>query len=233
MLANRYSAEWFSHFLHGIPREQTAREAAFVDRHLEPGSLVLDVPCGAGRHARLLAARGHRVIGIDRDPSVLGPAADRSVSWLCADMRAVPLAPGRADAILCLWQSFCYFPAGENAALLRRWADLVRPGGRLVLDLYHREFFTAHQGERWVEHPSGRIRETRAMQGDRLIVDLAYAGQRGGDRFEWQLFTPEEMERLAARCGWQLQLSCAGFDVAQAPDPGRPRVQYLFRRSTA
>jgi SAM-dependent methyltransferase len=37
---------------------------------IEPGE-VLDLACGAGRHARLLAARGLRVLAVDRDPVAL------------------------------------------------------------------------------------------------------------------------------------------------------------------
>jgi len=34
---------------------------------LAPGSRVLDLACGSGRHARLLAAAGHQVVAVDRD----------------------------------------------------------------------------------------------------------------------------------------------------------------------
>lgn len=233
MLTNTYSPAWFSLFLHRISADQTAREVEFIEQHLEPGSFVLDVPCGSGRHARVLAARGHRVIAVDREASILGSPAGPALSWVCADMRRLPLATDRVDAILCLWQSFGYFSAAENSDLLRAWAKLVRPGGGLILDLYHRSFFEAHQGKQWVEHSSGRVRETKTMEGDRLVVELTYEGLGRGDRFDWQLFTPEELEQVASRCGWQLQLACAGFDPKRAPSAQQPRVQYVLRTPLA
>lgn len=42
----------------------------WVERHLPslaPGGRVLDLACGRGRHARLLAAAGHAVVAVDRD----------------------------------------------------------------------------------------------------------------------------------------------------------------------
>jgi SAM-dependent methyltransferase len=40
------------------------------------GAPVLDLACGAGRHARLFLARGHPVLAVDRDLSRLGDLAD-------------------------------------------------------------------------------------------------------------------------------------------------------------
>ena len=42
----------------------------WVVRHLPrlaPGGRVLDLACGSGRHARLLAAQGYKVVAVDRD----------------------------------------------------------------------------------------------------------------------------------------------------------------------
>jgi SAM-dependent methyltransferase len=42
---------------------------------LAPGASVLDVACGAGRHMRWFAQRGHPVIGVDRAPEAIASAA--------------------------------------------------------------------------------------------------------------------------------------------------------------
>ena len=55
------------------------------------GGRVLDVACGGGRHARWLAARGHPVEAIDRDPVALAQlAAIPGVTTRCADIEAGP-----------------------------------------------------------------------------------------------------------------------------------------------
>jgi SAM-dependent methyltransferase len=56
--------------------------------HLIPErGTVLDVACGEGRHARALAARGHRVCAVDRDRGALaGLAGLAGVTALCADL---------------------------------------------------------------------------------------------------------------------------------------------------
>lgn len=56
--------------------------SAWVQRwsHLvPPGATVLDVACGAGRHMRWFAARGHATTGVDRSADALaaaGPAGE-------------------------------------------------------------------------------------------------------------------------------------------------------------
>jgi SAM-dependent methyltransferase len=71
----------------GIPSPWVLRWCALVPN----GAHVLDLACGAGRHARLFAARGARVTAVDRDAEVLaGLAGIRGVRTLQADLEAAP-----------------------------------------------------------------------------------------------------------------------------------------------
>lgn len=75
-MANEYSADWFRIFLSRIPAEQTAREVEFLRRQLPLPShgRVLDLCCGAGRHALPLARAGYCVLGVDRDEAAIARA---------------------------------------------------------------------------------------------------------------------------------------------------------------
>ncbi len=42
---------------------------------IAPHGRVLDLACGSGRHARLLAGRGHAVVAVDRSPGALAALA--------------------------------------------------------------------------------------------------------------------------------------------------------------
>ena len=72
-MPNEYSATWFALFLQPIQRSQTESEIAFIVRHLPRPhyTSVVDLCCGTGRHARLLVARGYRMLGMDRDTAAL------------------------------------------------------------------------------------------------------------------------------------------------------------------
>jgi SAM-dependent methyltransferase len=68
---------------------------------LTPGSTVLDVACGGGRHAHWLAARGHRVTAIDRDATAVA-GLHGVAEVIVADLEQAPwpLAGRHFDAII-------------------------------------------------------------------------------------------------------------------------------------
>lgn len=58
---------------------------------IPPAARVLDIACGNGRHARLLAARGHGVEAVDRDSTRIAALAGvPGVSARCADLENAP-----------------------------------------------------------------------------------------------------------------------------------------------
>jgi SAM-dependent methyltransferase len=231
---HRYSAAWFDRFLRPIPAAQTEAEAIFLERALPlPGySRVLDVCCGLGRHSRALAARGYQVTGVDCDPGLIAEARRLAggVTYYVADMRDLTPIPGVFDAALILWQSFGQFAPAANDAVLAGIAARLRAGGRFVLDINHRAFFAAHTGERRLERDGQVALERTSLAGARLQVTLDY-GSGPPDRFEWELFTPEEIAVRAAPAGLRLLRACSGFDLDRPADPAVPRMQLVFERS--
>ena len=67
-----------------------------------PGRLTLDLGCGEGRVCRDLTARGHRVIGIDASPTLIGAAraAHPEGDYRCLDAAKLPLADGACDLVI-------------------------------------------------------------------------------------------------------------------------------------
>lgn len=232
---NEYTARWFDLFLRPIDQQQTAREVAFVSRHLpQPRySTLVDVCCGSGRHSHQLAAAGYTTIGIDRDARSIAEARARALPserYLEHDMRQLAELGLQADAVLCLWQSFGYFDPATNQAILRDIAAMLPAGGRLMLDIYHRDFFAAHQGTRTFDLSGTQISETKMMVNDRLQVTLAETDGTPIDSFDWHVFTPAECLELAQSAGLTAVLSCTNYDEQQRPAATLPRVQYIFEQ---
>lgn len=100
-------------------------------------SMVLDVACGRGESARVLAARfGCHVVGVDYSSenidraSVLAVDAGLShqVRFVQGDAERLPFAAESFDVVICEC-SLCVFPNLEIA--LQEFRRVLRPGGRL------------------------------------------------------------------------------------------------------
>ena len=136
---DRRAAHFDEDFGHSI---RTAAERAAWDRILDlvlagRGPLdALDAGCGTGFLSFELAARGHRVTGVDFAPAMVAEArrkaAARGVAiWLeSADAEQLPFAPGSFDLVISrhvLWT----LPHPEAA--IDEWIRVLRPGARLVI----------------------------------------------------------------------------------------------------
>lgn len=107
---------------------------------LEPGALVVDVGCGPGQATRSMRARGLRACGFDLSAGMLRSGG---LPGMCqADMRALPLRAGVADAVWCA-ASLLHVPREDVACTLAGFARVLRPGGLMALSVAEGE------GERW------------------------------------------------------------------------------------
>ena len=59
-----------------------------------PTGVTVDLGCGEGRGARELSRLGHRVLGIDRAPSLASAAAARGTPVVIADATRLPVRDG-------------------------------------------------------------------------------------------------------------------------------------------
>ncbi len=105
---------------------------------LPVGSRVLDVPCGQGRHAHLLAEAGYDVDAVDYSRDLLRIArargTGRTLRYTHGDMRRLPSKwKNRFDVVLNLFTSFGFFahPA-DDARVIGEFARVLAPDGRLI-----------------------------------------------------------------------------------------------------
>jgi ubiquinone/menaquinone biosynthesis C-methylase UbiE len=144
------SVEWWQTFFSGIvldmwqqaiPEAHTRAEAEFISSllRLPPGAHILDAPCGEGRIARELAAKGYQLTGVDMAQDFLEMARtkakqrDLTIAFEQGDIRSLRFVDD-FDGAVCWGNSFGYFDDAGNAAMLKSLARALRPGGRLVLD---------------------------------------------------------------------------------------------------
>lgn len=114
---------------------ETAAEAASPwvarwARELPPASRVLDLAAGRGRHARHLAARGHRVEAVDRDVSALGALAGPGLRIREADLEAGPWPYPREAFDAIVVTRYLHRP------LFPRLIEALAPGGLLIYETF-------------------------------------------------------------------------------------------------
>ena len=137
---------WF--YEPALNEERNRDEAAEIVATLgiEPGSAILDAPCGHGRISNLLAADGFVVTGIDVTELFLQRARTDAASigvevdYRRGDLRDLPVS-GPFDAAVCWFTSFGYFDDDDNRKVLREFARVLRPGGRLLIEALHHDGF--------------------------------------------------------------------------------------------
>jgi len=213
---NAYTQRWYDEFLRGVPQEQTEREADFLAR-VVPRGRVIDVCCGLGRHMRALEARGYECVGVEREPALVAEARAAGLDVRELDMRDLRAVEGEFEAVLSMWASFGWFDDKTNAGVLSQLAAKVAPGGRLVLDVWMPAFFETHQGAREIR-PG--IVETKSVRDGRLYVEYDY-----GERFDWQLYEPEELADLS---GLEPITACSDWTETQPLSPDLPRYQLVL-----
>ncbi len=126
---------WYEHLyarVHAILRrtlERPARAAAAV---------ALDAGCGTGFQAAVLEELGYRTHGIDASAALLAIARQRLPAAFFARGRleALPYAAAAFDAVVCCGSTLSFVV--EPAAALTELGRVLRPGGRLLLEVEHK-----------------------------------------------------------------------------------------------
>lgn len=214
-------------------------EAADIARRLaeeHPGArTVLDVGCGTGEHARLLASRtGLQVDGLDLNADFvrLARAKHPTGRFYLGDMTGFAL-PDRYDAVICMFSSIGYVRTLENLErTLRGFAGHLAPGGVVlvepwfppgVLTLGKHSVRSADVGALHVERVASTTVEgsISRLRFDYTITEGART-ERLSELHELGLFTEQETLRAFA---------AAGLDARhEAPSPSN-RGLYVARHA--
>ncbi|HEV2248904.1 MAG TPA: class I SAM-dependent methyltransferase [Candidatus Limnocylindria bacterium] len=137
----RFDREW-----RAFPRVGTAEQELVFARYFDvvPAELLaadrvaLDAGCGGGRWAYQVQRHGPRVVAVDLGRSI--EVAERNtrdtgrVACVQADVRDLPLKPASFDLAYSLG---VLHHVGPTERAVRGLAELVRPGGSLLLYLYY------------------------------------------------------------------------------------------------
>lgn len=224
-----------------VPPQATDSEVAFILRHIgaHPPATLLDVPCGAGRHALALASAGFTVAGVDlsqaalRRAEELAQAAGVHVRLVHSDMTELDVNTPH-DALICMGNSIGYFEPPLTQRLFSRLAGAVRIGGRLILDTsICAESVLPIAAQRSFAFPGGTYEQQITYDAAQSIINtqaqLTLEDQRHELRYRHFVMTSGELVRSLIAAGFDLR-GMYGDTADSAFRPGSPRLLLVAER---
>ncbi|MEU8464563.1 class I SAM-dependent methyltransferase [Streptomyces sp. NPDC029003] len=180
---------------------------------------VLDIGCGAGRHALHLRKEGLDVTGVDSSPGAVAVCRERALPALLGSAGALPCAEGAFDTLLALGANLGLLGGRARAAsTLAEFARVAAPGARLLAtgrdpyastDRVHADY---HEANRRAGRMAGQLR-----------IRIR-SGAIAGPYFDYLYCSLPELEELLAPSGWTLS------EAFESPGGGYGVVLALSRR---
>lgn len=140
--------------------------------------LALDVACGNGEIATMLAGLGVEVVSLGTDPGIIERARHRAAeagqtpTFLLGDMRDVSTYyPKRCDLITCMGNSLSHLTNTDDIlGTLAQFYTLLLPGGMLVIHTLNYDLILEEEGK-WFPLPE--------IMGSGLTVTAKLEGKPG------------------------------------------------------
>jgi len=261
-LGSEWWVEFFDELYHEIysmlqTEDRNRAEAQFIAEILElgPGSRLLDLGCGFARVATHLASMGVEVLCLDFSEKLLSIAlrriydmgVDDRVHLVRGDMRATSLRGSSVDAAIIWFTTFGFFSDEENERILDQLAHVVKPGGRVAIDLFnalralHTAIHSDAEGRRpgftwWSEEGKYLVLEsiefdvlTMRSRSRRVIIDRE-SGARIADRLiDIRMYMPHEIARMLTSRGFEIEKILGNYR-GEPYRPLSPRMIIVARK---
>ncbi|MFJ4692766.1 class I SAM-dependent methyltransferase [Streptomyces sp. NPDC088766] len=197
---------------------------------------VLDIGCGTGVFALLLAERGIEVVGVDPARASVdvarGKPGGERVRWICGDATALP--PLRVD-LATMTANVAQQIVDPRAwrETLRGTYEALRPGGRLVFETRDP---AGRAWEEWNREASYRVTEIPGVGAVESWVQVIEVSE-PLVTFRWtyvfaadgQVLTSDSTLRFRERREVETELIARGYEVEGVRDaPDRPGKEFVF-----
>lgn len=218
--------------------------AGLIEQHAPSAKRVLELGCGTGKHAALLAEKGYEMHGVDRSPTMLEAAHARKHTMAVDIAFRLEFSEGDVrnckagsdfDVVMSLFHVVSYQTTNDDLlAMFRNAHAHLRDGGTFIFDYwYGPAVLTDRPTERTKHMESDAIQVTRyakpVMHPNESIVDVNYTIEitdKASKTLEtlhethhMRYLFAGEIELLARATGFEVQHACEWMTGKQ-PDFG-------------
>lgn len=200
---------------------------------------VLDLGCGGGRHALLLAKMGFQVTGVDQSAKLLSVAVDEAkknglqVKFIKDDIRMV-LFSGKFNLILNVFTSFGYFENDEdNFALFANVEKLLAEDGVFVFDFLNADYVKRNLIPFSKEVIDDMIIEqSRKIEGNNVIKEIVLLqnGNRKNYRESVRLYSKTNLINALAKNNLSAEMIFGSYSGDPFNDAASPRLILLCKK---
>ena len=182
---------------------------------IQPGSSILDLCCGIGRHSLELARRGYQVTGVDRTRGYLDKARKQAeeeglnIEFVQEDMRLFS-RPDAFNNVISMFTSFSYFEdPQEDKRVVENVYESLKVGGGFIIHMHGKETLAKIFTERdWYEYKDDGVivLQERKVSKNWSWMENRWIMLRGSERIETELshrlYAGSEIAALLHDCGF-------------------------------
>jgi cyclopropane fatty-acyl-phospholipid synthase-like methyltransferase len=192
---------------------------------------ILDMACGAGRHAIILARKDFNVTAVDLSENLISIAEQSAqnenlkINFVQSDIRKYE-TNDKFDLIVNLFTSFGYFESDEeNFAILQKAYDLLVEDGYFVLDFFNSHFLQQNLVECSEESLGGaEIHQYRKIKDKRVTKKIVITKNGNLSTYEEsvRMFTKDELVKAIQNIGFDIYKTFGDFlgneyDILNSP----------------
>jgi len=181
---------------------------------------ILDMACGSGRHALILARKDYNVTAIDLSENLISIAEKSAhneklrINFVQSDIRKYE-TNDKFDLIINLFTSFGYFESDEeNFAVLQKAYHLLDEHGFFVLDFFNSEFLRQNLVEFSEENLGGaEIHQYRKIKDNRVTKKIVITKEGNLNTYEEsvRMFTKDELVNAIQNIGFDIYKTFGDF----------------------
>src|SRR5215204_611737 len=162
---------------------------------------ILDIGCGAGRHALYLQSKGFDVTGIDNSPGAIKVCKLRGLKK--AIVRPIneidKFSKSAFETILMFGNNFGLFGNAENAReLLEKMSRITNPHAQIIAGTRNPYKTDIKEHLEYL-----RFNKRRGRMAGQIRMRIRY-GKTVGEWFDYLFVSPDEMQKILKKTDWQI-----------------------------